>query len=90
MSDLVGSVTSVSPSISSGESYGVNLSETSTYGGSYAPINGNPPPTQCGGKKKRRRVSKKIKNKKNRKSKKNKTMKRKTAKRMRKNKKRKN
>ena len=90
MSDLVGSVTSVSPSISSGESYGVNLSETSTFGGSYAPIDGNPAPTQCGGKKKRRRTSKKIKNKKNQKSKKNLTMKRKTAKKMRKNQRKKN
>ena len=90
MSDLVGSVTSVSPSIASGESYGVNLSETSTFGGSYAPINGNPAPAQCGGKKKRRGTSKRKNNKKQRKSKKNKTMKRKTAKKMRKNKKRKN
>lgn len=89
MSDLVGSVTSVSPVIGSGESYGVNLLETNTFGGSYAPINGNPSPPQCGGNKKRRGTSKR-KNKKNRKSKKNLTMKRKTAKKMRKNKKRKN
>lgn len=89
MSDLVGSVTSVTPSVGSGESYGVNLSETSVFGGSYAPINGNPAPAQCGGKKKRRGTSKRRINKKNRKSK-NKTMKRKTAKKMRKNKRRKN
>lgn len=89
MSDLVGSVASVSPSIGSGESYGVNLSETSTFGGSYAPIDGNPAPSQCGGKKRRRGTSKGRKNKKNRKSK-NKTMKRKTAKKMRKNKRKKN
>ena len=70
MSDLVGSVTSVSPSIASGESYGVNLSETSTFGGSYAPINGNLAPAQCGGKKKRRGTSKEKTTRNKRKSKK--------------------
>ena len=77
MKDLVGSETSVTPSIISGESYGMSSQEAGAFPGSYAPIQGNPAPSKCGGAKKRRR-GKRTKNKKQKKrvSMKNKTKKR--------------
>ena len=75
----------VNPKIMSGESYGISVEDAGKFPRSYAAIQGNPVHSQCGGVKRRRRMSKR-KIKKVKKSKK-KTMKRKTSKKGRKNRK---
>ena len=74
MSQLIGTNTEVNPTIMSGESYGMSTQDAGAFPGSYAPIQGNKPPSQCGGRRKRRTTKRKR-------VRKNKTMKNKSMKR---------